>query len=147
MLNEECYLVKMVIDAAPSHEFEDNAEVWLLGAGSDKLDHIPVPDLPHYGNFLRQKRVVSVMLLCAYAVAQDNTPNLLPHLLSSMSSMMIAWAKQLPVAYAVAQGNLCLGHCCIEVVKSGIFYGGTAGSFNLTSSGCFLIQHARPSTL
>ena len=91
MLNEGCYLVKMVIDAAPSHELEDNAEVWLLGAGSNKLDHIPVPDLPHYGNFLRQKRVVSVMLLCAYAVAQEITPrNLLPHLLSSMSSMMIA---------------------------------------------------------
>lgn len=56
------YLVKMIVDAAACHELKDDAEVWLLGAGSNELDHIPVPDLPHYGNLLQRNMVVSELL-------------------------------------------------------------------------------------
>ena len=45
--------MEVIIDAAASHEFEDNAQIRLLGTGSNELHHVLVPDLPHYRHFLQ----------------------------------------------------------------------------------------------
>ena len=47
------YLPQVVVQAAAWHELEDDAEIWLPGAGPYELYYVLVPHLPHDRYFLQ----------------------------------------------------------------------------------------------